>query len=94
MFTEIFNAALRSIALPIVAILVLSNTFLGLKNTFLVVVIALTFTNILSILWQVIRILPNLVLLKGRKIIGLVIRIIIEISSMICFWVYFFSYIK
>lgn len=90
MFSTIFSAILRCIAIPIVAYLALQPA-IGDKGAFLTVTIALTVTNILSIIWQVIKILPNLVLLRGGRIIRSFIRIFIEVASIIGFWLYYLA---
>ena len=88
MFVTIFSAVIRCLAIPIVAFLFLQPS-LGDKAAFLVVTIALSVTNILSVIWQLLNILPNLVLLRGGKIIKSSIRIFIEIASIIGFWLYY-----
>mgnify|MGYP001453180965 FL=1 len=90
MFTTIFTSVIRCVAIPVVAYLALQPAF-GDKAAFLIVTIALTVTNILSIIWQVIKILPNLVLLRGGRIIRSFVRIFIEVSSIIGFWLYYLS---
>lgn len=88
MFITIFASAIRCIAIPIVAFLALSPT-MGEKPAFLIVTIALTVTNILSIIWQGFRIIPSLMLLRGGKILRIILRIIIEIVSTVGFWIYY-----
>lgn len=90
MFSTIFSAVLRCVAIPVVAFLLLQPG-LGDKPAFLAVTIALTVTNVLSIIWQAIKILPNLVLLRGGRIIRSFIRIFIEVASIIGFWLYYLA---
>jgi len=88
MFTTIFASILRCVAIPVVAYLALQPA-IGYKAAFLTITIALTVTNILSIIWQMFKILPNLVLLRGGRIIRSFIRIFIEVASIIGFWLYY-----
>jgi len=90
MFTTIFTAVIRCLAIPVVAYMALQSPF-GDKAAFLIVTIALTVTNILSIIWQLFKILPNLVLLRGGRIIRSFVRIFIEVASIIGFWLYYLS---
>jgi len=94
MLGTIFVTVLRSIAIPIVVILLLQNTFLGQQGAFLAVVLTLTITNIISVISKIIRILPNMVLLKGDKILKLIAGIVIEILSILGFWIYYFDHFK
>lgn len=86
----IFTAVLRCIAIPIVGYLALQPA-IGEKTAFLAVTIALTVTNILSIIWQVIKIFPNLVFLRTGRIIRSFISIFIEVASIIGFWLYYLA---
>jgi hypothetical protein len=90
MFTAIFAAILRCVAVPVVAFLAL-QPIVGDKAAFLVVTIALTVTNILSIIWQVLKILPNMVFLRGWKIFKSIVTIFIELASIIGFWLYYLA---
>jgi hypothetical protein len=86
-----FSAILKNIAVPIVAILILRDSFLGFKGSFLAVTIALTVVNIFSIAEHAIVIMPNLVLLKTHRILRILIKALIEFFSVIGFWLYFFT---
>lgn len=90
MFTTLFLSIIRCVAIPIVAFLALQSAF-GAQSAFLVVTIALTVTNILSIFFQLFKIIPNLVLLKGGKIVRIVMSIIIEVLSIVGFWIYYLT---
>lgn len=90
MFTTLFLSIIRCVAIPIVAFLALQPAF-GAQSAFLVVTIALTVTNILSIFFQLFKIIPNLVLLKGGKIVRIVMSIIIEVLSIVGFWIYYLT---
>lgn len=90
MFTTLFVSILKSVAIPIVAFIILQPIF-GDRASFLIVTITLTVTNVLSIIWQLLKILPNLVLLKGGKIIRLILTIFIEVASVVGFWLYYLA---
>lgn len=91
MFEKIFFTVLRSIAIPYVFFLILSQGFLEEDIAWLAVSIALTFSVALSLLWQVFMLIPKAVLLKGRKIIYTFLVMAIEIASVVGFWYYYFS---
>jgi len=90
MLVKIFFTILRSVAIPVVAFIGLRNSFLGESGAFLAVAIAVTLINIVSILFGLIKILPNAFLLRGTRVIGLIFSIVIEIVSIIGFWLYYF----
>ncbi len=90
MLIRIFFTVLRSIAIPIVAYLALRTSFLGDAGAFLAVSIAATVINIVSILFGVVKILPNALLLRGMKVVGIILSIIIEVASIAGFWLYYF----
>lgn len=90
MFMTIFFSIIRCLVIPLVAFYALQPS-LGDKAAFLVVTIALTVTNILSIIWLAIKILPNMVLLRGGKIFKSIIRIVIEVTCIIGFWIYYLT---
>jgi hypothetical protein len=92
MFNVIFYTVLRTIAIPIVLILILQNSFLGPKGAILAVTLSLTIVNILSIIWQVFKLLGNTMLLKGGRVLKLSVRILIEVITTLGFWIYFFGY--
>ena len=89
MFTTIFASIIRCVAIPIVAFILL-QPILGDKAGFLVITIALTVTNILSIIWSLFKIIPSLMLLRGGRILRIIVKIAIEIISIIGFWAFYF----
>ena len=91
MFNVIFYTVLRTLAIPIVIILILQNSFLGPKGAFLAVTLSLTIVNIFSIFWQTFKVLGNTMLLKGGRVLRLTVRILIELVTTLGFWIYFFS---
>lgn len=86
---SLFFTILRSVAIPAIAILLLRSSFLGEQGATLAVTISLTVVNFFLILWQVIKIIPNIVLLRAAHLVKLLIEIAIEIASVIGFWIYF-----
>jgi hypothetical protein len=82
---------LRSIAIPIVMITLLKNSFLGEQGAWLAVIITLTLVNLVSIVVQLLKILANSLLLKGGKVVGLIITIGVEIVSVIVFWIVYLN---
>jgi len=94
MISVIFFTVLRTLALPIVVILILKESFLGLDGAFLGVVIAITISNIISLGWKVLKIIGNTVLLRGKSVIILILKIAIEILSTAGFWAYYFLVIN
>ena len=88
----LFSSVLRSIAIPIVVIVILQTSFIGPKGATLAVCMTLTLVNIYSLFWQFIKIIPNLIMLKGRKTMMLFIRIAFEIFSPIGFWIYYLQH--
>lgn len=88
MFGTVFNSILRCVAIPIVSFILLQKIFEP-KEALLIVAIALTLTNILSIIWQLIKAIPNLVLLRAGSLIKIFIRIFFEVASIIGFWAYY-----
>ena len=91
MLVRIFFTILRSVAIPIVAFIALRNSFIGESGAFLAVTIAVTLVNIISVLIGIIKILPNALLLRGVKVIGLILSIFIEIASTFGFWIYYLT---
>jgi len=88
---HLFGTILRTIAIPIVAILILQNTFLGERGAWLAVIIALLIINAFTIIFNIIKILPNTLLLKSKKVVTLILSIIIEIGSVIGFIIVYSS---
>ncbi len=89
MFEVLFFTFLRSIAVPIVAFLLLRETYLGEAGSFLAITIALTLVNVFVIISQIIKIFPTILLLHTERVIGLILSIIIEIICIITFWSYY-----
>ena len=80
-----FGVILRSVAIPIVAILILQRTALGEREAWLAVIITLVIVNILAIIVNIFKILTNSLLLRGGRVISLIISTAIEIISPIVF---------
>lgn len=96
LFIEVFLSILKSFILPIGAFMLFKNISLagqpiGENFVFLGVTIAVTFSNAFSIVFKAIKIFPNLVLLRGHAVIHILLKILIEISSIIGFWLYYYT---
>lgn len=88
MFSVLFYSILKNFALPLVAILVLQPT-IGLKNAVLAIAITLTFVNLIVLLFQGLKLLGNTVLLKGKAVMYLILRMVIEVVAIFSFWIYY-----
>lgn len=84
MLTSLFFTILRTVAIPYVTILFLSNS-LGEKNAWMAVTIVVVIVTIISIIFQALKILGNTVVLRGGRVIQLIITIIIEIIAAVGF---------
>ncbi len=82
MFGFLFNLLLRTVGIPLVAILVLGNT----KEAFLAVAIVNTILTLPLAIWHAFKVLPNLALIRGKRVLQLVLEVIVEIVCMIGFW--------
>lgn len=91
MFSTLFFTLLKSIAIPIVVIMLLQSTMLGEKGAFLAVTIALSLYTVFSVLMKLLRIMGNTITLRGKRVIILALTIIIEIASVIGFWLTYTS---
>lgn len=85
MIGQLFGVILRTIAIPLVAILILQGTFLGERGAWLAVIITLLIVNGLAVIVDVIKLFPNSLFLNGGRVITLIISIIIEVGSVIAF---------
>ncbi len=86
-----FFLLLRTIGLPIAAIFIISRTWIGLEVGFLGVNVVLTIMTIPLLLWDVIKIVPNLALLRTRKVMWLLIEIVIQVVALLVFWIAYAS---
>lgn len=91
MISNLFWVILRSVAVPIIAIYLLSQTALGEKGALLAVGLALLVTNVIAIAWNSVKILGNTLLLRPRAILKLVFVILIQIVSVLFIWGYYFN---
>lgn len=89
-----FYSILKSVAVPIVSILVLQYTFLGLKGAFLAVVITLTIVNIFSVIILSLRLMTHALMLRTNKMVKVLVRISIEVLSVVAFWLIYLVYIQ
>ncbi len=81
MLTSLFFTILRTVAIPYVTILFLSNTALGPQNAFLAVTIVVVIVTIISVIWQSIKLMGNTVVLRAGRVMELLLTIIIEIIA-------------
>lgn len=88
---SIFAVILRTLAIPIVAILILQNTFLGEKGAWLAVIITLVIVNGIAVMVDVIKIFPNSLLLKGGRVAMLLFTIAVEVGSVVFFLAFYSS---
>jgi riboflavin transporter FmnP len=91
MFDVLFKTILRSIAIPLVVILVLKSSALGEKNAVLAVSLTLTIVTVFSLIWNLLKVIPNTLLFRGMTIIKIFVAMSIEVVSVIGFWVYYTS---
>jgi hypothetical protein len=91
MFDVLFKTILRSIAIPLVVILVLKSSVLGEKDAVLAVCLTLTIVTAFSLFWNLLKVIPNTLLFRGMMIIKIFVTMSIEIVSVIGFWIYYTS---
>lgn len=91
MMMSLFWTILRSIAIPYVAILILSETALGEKGAILAVGIALLIVTIVSIGWNVLKIVGNTILLRGNTVLVLILSVVIQIAALFVIWGHYLS---
>ncbi len=97
MFIAIFLSILKSYIIPIVIFFLfkdisIAGNPIGENYVFLGVTVALTLSSVFSVIFKLIRVLPNVLLLRGRETLHLILRIFIEVSSIIAFWLYYLTY--
>jgi len=86
-----FFLLLRTIGLPIAAIFIISRTWIGLEVGFLGVNVVLTIMTVPLLLWDVIKIVPNLALLRTSKVMWLLVEIVIQVVALLGFWIAYAS---
>jgi len=92
MFSQILWVIIRSVAIPYIAYLFLRDMdFLGEDGAVLAIAIALTIANALAVVWNLVRVLGNTLMLKGQKVIALIISIVIQVGSILFAWGYYIS---
>jgi hypothetical protein len=91
MFINIFFTSIRVFLVPAAAIMALSSTFVGYQMGFLGVSIILTVILIPMIIWQGIKILPNLALIRTKEVLKLAIDIFLEVVAIFAFWIIYLS---
>lgn len=88
---RVFFLLLRTIGLPIAAIFIISRTWIGLEVGFLGVNVVLTIMTVPLLLWDVIKIVPNLALLRTSKVMWLLVEIVIQVVALLGFWIAYAS---
>ncbi len=91
MIETLFWVILRSVAIPYVAFILLKDTFLGEEGALLAIGISLFIVTLISISWNFVKILGNTILLRGEKVIILIIKIAIQIIAVLFIWFHYFS---
>lgn len=81
--------------LPWGAVLFLVNTSsISDQIVFLGVIIVYTVLTIPLVIWHLIKLLPNLALIKFKRCLQLCIQILVEILSVVSLWVGFAVFIR
>ncbi len=91
MIEALFWVVLRSVAIPYIAFLILKDTFLGEEGALLAIGIALLIVTIISITLNAIKIIGNILLLRGEKVIILILKIAIQVLVVLFIWIHYFS---
>lgn len=91
MLNTLFWTILRSVAIPIIAVYLLRETFLGEEGALIAVGLALTITNIIGVAWNLVKIVGNTFLLKPIQVLRLVLVIGIQVAAPIILWFYYLS---
>jgi hypothetical protein len=89
MYQSLFWTALRSIAIPYVAFLLLQDTPLGEKGAILAIAIALAFVTVVTFGMTLLKILGNTLMLRGNAIIGLILSVVIQLIALGYIWFYY-----
>lgn len=87
--TGLFFTILRSVAIPFVAYLFLKETPLGEQGAVLAIGVATLITSLVSIFWNIIKIIPNTILLRGNSVLLLIMRIGVQVISVAFIWAYY-----
>lgn len=89
MFNIIFWALFRHVGVPVILLVVFWDQFGNPEVTFAVVNVILTFSTAIAVIWHLIKLIPNLALLRKKKLTSLVVELVIEIGAVIGFWFVF-----
>jgi hypothetical protein len=89
MFLQLFWALLKHVGIPAGIIIVSWNRFGDARITFFIVNVVLTVTTLPLLIWQIIKLVPNLALLRAQALFLTLLEIVIEIGSVIGFWMVF-----
>lgn len=88
MFVTVFFTLFRNLAVPIVAFFSVKN-IIGDKNAFIAVLIVLSVLTFISVLWQFLRVIPDILLVNTNGIFKIAVKIILEICILAGFWYYY-----
>lgn len=88
---RLFFLLLRTVGLPIAAIFIISRTWIGLEVGFLGVNVVLTIMTIPMLLWDIVKVVPNLALLRTSRVMWLLVEIVIQIVALLGFWIAYAS---
>jgi hypothetical protein len=92
MFAFFFNLLIRTIGIPVVAIWLLGNSnILTPQGAFLAVCIVDTIITVPLAIWHGVKVLPNLALIRGKRVVELIIEIVFEIVCVIGIWLVYLS---
>ena len=72
--------------IPAGTIYILSQGMLDYQTAYIGVILLLTVITIPQIIWQGIKVFPNLALIRTGKVLRLVVSIAMEATALIVFW--------
>ncbi len=91
MLNKLFFIILRSVAIPVAAIYLLSRTALGEEGALIAVGLALLVVNLIGIALNMLKLLGNTLMLKPGAVVYYIFSIIIQAISVLLIWGYYFS---
>ncbi len=91
MFIRFFFLLLRVVGLPLAALYLISQSWIGLEVGFLGVNIVMSVMTIPIIIWDLIKIVPNLALLRTKNVLLLLMEVIIQVVALVCYWLVYAS---
>ncbi len=79
------------VGLPLAALYLISQSWIGLEVGFLGVNIVMSVMTIPIIIWDLIKIVPNLALLRTKNVLLLLMEVIIQVVALVCYWLVYAS---